>query len=154
MEVQAEAVEAIKAATKALEVSIQPFGVQEPAEIEAAFATIERDRIDGALTLVESFTLGQRALLAKSALASRVPTAFEVKDYVEAGGLLSYGLSYQEHYAQAGAYLAKVLNGAKPANLPILEPTKFELVINLKTAKALGITVPPSLLSRADEVIE
>jgi putative ABC transport system substrate-binding protein len=106
------------------------------------------------LTLVESFTLQQRSLIARLAIANRLPTLFEVKDYVEAGGLLSYGLPYRDHYAQAANYVVKIIRGAAPRDLPVEQPTKFELVINLKTAKALGLIIPPTLLARADEVIE
>jgi putative tryptophan/tyrosine transport system substrate-binding protein len=150
--VQAEAIEEIKRATKGMGVDIPPFPVVTATQIRDAFVVMHRDKIDGLLTLVESFTLSQRALIAQLATQFRIPTAFEVSDYVQAGGLLSYGLRYHEHYAEAATYLVKVLRGASPHELPVQEPIQFELVINRRTADALGLTIPPTLLARADEV--
>jgi putative ABC transport system substrate-binding protein len=104
--------------------------------------------------LVESFTLSHRELIAQLAIKNNLPTSFEVRDYVAAGGLVSYGLPYLDHYAQGATFVSKILKGASPSDLPVEQPTKFELVINLKTAKALGLTISPMLLARADEVIE
>src|SRR5205085_131642 len=95
-----------------------------------------------------------RASLAQLALKNRLPTMFALREFAEAGGLVSYGASLTGMYVTAAAYVDKILKGAKPADLPVEQPTKFEMVINLKTAKALGLTIPPSLLLRADQIIE
>jgi putative ABC transport system substrate-binding protein len=97
---------------------------------------------------------GHRGQLADLALKHRLPTMFAFREYAEAGGLMAYGPSYAELFQRAAGYVDKILKGAKPADLPIEQPTRFELVINLKTAKALGLTIPPSVLGRADEIIQ
>jgi putative ABC transport system substrate-binding protein len=123
-------------------------------DLDAAFSRIIQTRarailLGGGPLL---FTLRERivALVAQSAL----PTIYELREYVELGGLMSYSASFAGAYRQAGEYAARILKGAKPAELPVVQPTTFELAINVKTAKALGITMPPTLLARADEVIE
>jgi putative ABC transport system substrate-binding protein len=125
-----------------------------PAEIEAAFATMSSQHAGGVLVLRDSFFLAQRAQIAALAAKDRLPSVYGLKEQVEAGGLMAYGASTPPMYRRAAAYVDKILKGAKPADLPVEQPTKFELVINLKTAKALGLTIPQSLLQRADEVIQ
>jgi ABC-type uncharacterized transport system substrate-binding protein len=118
-----------------------------------AFAEIRNARAD-ALFVSETMTPGARRQIVEFATKNRLPVMFMNRDYVAAGGLMSYAPNFPEMYRQAAAYVDKILKGAKPADLPVEQPTKFELVINLKTAKALGLTIPQSLLSRADQVIE
>jgi putative tryptophan/tyrosine transport system substrate-binding protein len=134
--------------------TITSLPVRSPADLEAAFATLIRDRA-GALNIVPSPMLfSHRARLAELAVKHRLPTVVGSREYVEAGGLAGYGTDYPELFRRAASFVDKILKGAKPADLPVEQPTKFELVINLKTAKALGLIMPPSLLLRADQVIE
>ena len=123
-------------------------------ELDAAFVTIDRERASALLVNVDAFFNGRRGQLAALAARYRIPAIFNTSQYVKAGGLLSYGDDRFDMYRHAGRYVGRILKGDKPENLPVLQPTKFELAINLKTAKALGLTVPPTLLTRADEVIE
>jgi putative ABC transport system substrate-binding protein len=123
-------------------------------DIEAAFATLTRLRIGGVVINADGFLVSQSEQIAALALRNAVPAIFQFRAFAEAGGLMSYGESQTDSYRLAGAYTGRVLKGEKPAGLPVQQATKVELIINMKTAKALGITVPLSLLGRADEVIE
>jgi putative ABC transport system substrate-binding protein len=148
------AVDRTEAEAKRAGLTIQSVPVRGPAEIEAAFATVVRDRA-GALSIAPSaMFFSHRKRLAELAMKHRLPTIVGVREYVEAGGLVSYGVDNPEMFRGAALYVDKILKGARPADLPVEQPTKFELVINLKTAKALGLTIPQSLLLRADEVIQ
>ena len=142
------------AAARALGLKPQLLGVGSLGEIESVFATMDRDRPDALLIHGSRVTFTHRARIADLAKRRRLPTIVSSADWVEAGALMSYGPNYVGLYRRAGYYVDKVLRGAKPANLPVEQPTKFELVINLRTAKALGLTIPPSVLLRADHVIE
>jgi putative ABC transport system substrate-binding protein len=123
-------------------------------EIEAAFAAASADGDDAIHIEFSGFTLLMRARIAELAARYRLPAVGGLRPYTEAGGLLSYGQIYSDNFERAAVLVDKILRGAKPADLPVEQPTRFELVVNLKTAKALGLTVPPSILARADEVIE
>ena len=124
------------------------------AEIDDAFATLARERCDALFVAGDAFFVSQRAQLAALTARQQIPAAYSVSELVAAGGLMSYGSDLADMFDQVGAYTGKVLKGAKPAELPVLQSTKFEFVINLKTARALGIEVPSALLLIADEVIE
>jgi putative tryptophan/tyrosine transport system substrate-binding protein len=123
-------------------------------ELEAAFAALESERVDALLLTADPYFDTQRERIVAFAQRQRLPAIYQFREYAVAGGLLSYGVSITDAYRQRGVYTARILKGAKPADLPVLQPTKFELVINLKTAKALGVKISDNLLSLADEVIE
>jgi len=125
-----------------------------PDEITRSFGAMARDRAQAVLILGDTFFLQQVRQIADLALKYRLPSVFLNLEHVEGGGLMSYGPNFTDNFRRAASYVDKILKGAKPADLPIEQPTKFELVINLKTAKALGLTIPQSLLGRADQVIE
>ena len=132
--------------------SQSPFGASP--ELDKALATVRRAQPDAMVVFPEGATMANRATLASFAIAQRLPSMFGWSEYAEAGGLMSYGANQRDAHARLASYAHKILKGAKPRDLPIEQPTKFELVINLKTAKALGLTIPQSLLIRADQIIE
>jgi len=149
------------AALKAIEAGGEKNGVKllmVPArtaeDFDAAFSTMTRERLDGFLVVGSPPFFLQRTLLSELALKHRLPGMFATREYAEAGGLMSYGANLNDLTRQAATYVGKILKGAKPADLPVEQASKYQLVINLKTAKALGLTIPPMLLARADEVIE
>ena len=141
-------------AARAIGLQTQIINASTKDEIGAAFDTLVRDKIDALFVAPDPFFISQRDQFATLTARYRIPAAYSTRDDVEAGGLMSYGTDNQEMYRQVGVYTGQILKGAKPADLPVLQSTKFELLINLKTAKALGIEVPNSILLLADEVIE
>ena len=135
-------------------VTVRSLEVREPRDFETAFATMTRERPDALLLLVDPVTLENSRRIVDFAAAKRLPAIYEVREFVDAGGLMSYGPSLTGMWKRAATYVDKILKGAKPADLPVEQPTRFELVINLKTAKALGLIIPPSVLIRADHLIQ
>ena len=127
--------------------------IRDARDIETAFRAARSAHVDAILALTSAVLFSQRTRVAELAAKSRVPVVYAQPEYVEAGGLMSYGTSITDLYRRAATYVDKILKGAKPAELPIEQPTKFELVINLKTAKQIGLTIPPNVLARADKVI-
>ena len=130
------------------------YDVRKPEDIEAAFNAMATQHTDALLVGLDSVVIANRARVVELAAKQRLPAIYASREFVESGGLLSYGPHYGDLYRRAAIYVDKILKGAKPADLPVEQPTKLEIVINLKTAKALGLTIPPTLLARADEVIE
>jgi putative ABC transport system substrate-binding protein len=128
--------------------------VTTPAEIEPAFLAAAENKVSGIVVVFDALTFFHRARLAEIAVRHRMPTIFNFRQYVEAGGLMSYGPNLADMYRQSARHIQKVLSGEKPGEIPMEQPTHFELVVNVKTGKALGIEVSPSLLTRADEIIE
>ncbi|MBI3029723.1 MAG: ABC transporter substrate-binding protein [Candidatus Rokubacteria bacterium] len=145
---------AVEVAGPRLGLRIQPVAVRSATEYDGAFAAMVRERAHGVLVLSTPLFIAGAKRLAELALTHKLPSLFGPKHHVEAGGLMSYSPDRPDLYRRGAIYVDKILKGAKPANLPVEQPTKFELVINLKTAKALGLTIPPSVLFRADRVIE
>ena len=143
-----------EAGAKALGIVLQSAVARGPKDFDAAFSAMKRDRAEAVIVANSPAFTGDRRRIADLAIAHRLPMMVGAKEYAEAGALLSYGADYPDLFRLAATYVDKILKGAKPADLPIEQPTKFELVINLKTAKALGLTIPPSLLQRANEVIQ
>ena len=145
---------AVKAAGMALSVQVQGMVVRDPDEFDSAFAAITRERAGALLVLHEPHLfLTHRDRILDFAVRTRLPVIYERREYVEAGGLMSYGVNFRDNFRRAATFVDNILKGVKPADLPVEQPMKFELVINLKTAKRMGLTISPNFLARADEVI-
>jgi putative ABC transport system substrate-binding protein len=142
-----------QAAARMLGLEVVPLVIQRAEDIAPAFQAL-KTRADAMYVAVDQLMVANRASILASALSARLPTIFSTRDFVKAGALMSYGPSYTERFGHAADYVNKILRGTKPADLPVDQPTKFELVINLTTAKTLGLTIPQSLLMRADEIIQ
>jgi putative ABC transport system substrate-binding protein len=147
-------VKAVEAMSRALALRVQTLSVRSTLDFDGAFSAIAQERAGAVLVLSTPLFMGGAKQLAELALRHKLPTMFGPREHVEAGGLMSYSPDRADLYRRAAAYVDKILKGANPADLPVQQASKFELVINLKTAKALGLTIPPSLLLRADQVIE
>jgi len=146
--------EVAQTAARSLQVQLVVLSASRESDIDAAFATLVQQRANALLVNTDAFFLTRRNQLAALEARYAIPTIHDLRDYAEAGGLASYGTNLLDAYRQAGHYVGKILDGEKPANLPVVQPIKFDFVINLKTAKALGLDVSATLLARADEVIE
>jgi putative tryptophan/tyrosine transport system substrate-binding protein len=144
----------LEPAARVLGLQIQFYDASTDKEIDAAYARLVRERPDALFVAPDVFFTSRSAQLTALAARHALPAAYSVRESVEAGGLMSYGTSIADMYRQVGVYSGRMLKGVKPADLPVVHATKFELTINLKTAKALGLEIPPTLLARADEVIE
>jgi putative ABC transport system substrate-binding protein len=144
----------VKEAAPTIGVQIQIFNASTIGEIDAAFASLAKERADALFVGPDGFFSSRALQFATLAASNRIPAAYSNRDYVAAGGLMSYGTDLPEMFHQAGVYIGNILKGAKPADLPVTQLTQFEFAINLQTARTLGIEVPPGLLSIADEVIE
>jgi putative ABC transport system substrate-binding protein len=144
----------LQGAGQTLGIAIEALELRSSDALDRVFKMAAEVHCDALVTLQDGVTLANRSLIVGYAAANRLPAIYQIREFVEAGGLISYGLNYCDHYRRGAYYADKILRGVKPSDLPVELPTKFELVINLKTAKALGLTVPPTLLATADEVIE
>jgi putative ABC transport system substrate-binding protein len=150
----AQSLREIELAAGAFKVQVQHLDVLGPKDIETAFRAASKERADGGLTLNSFILNSHRPQLAELAIKNRLPVMYNRPEYVEAGGLLTYGVNLLDLDRRAATYVDKILKGAKPADLPVEQPKKFEFIINLKAAKQIGLTIPPNVLVRADKVIK
>jgi putative ABC transport system substrate-binding protein len=145
---------ATEAAAAQIGIKLRVLDVRQPGELRAAFDTMRRDHTEAFVLVADPLLFSETRLITELAARDRLPAVYETRLFPEAGGLLSYGPLPHERFQRMAVYVDRILKGVKPADLPVEQPTKFELVINLKTAKALGLTIPPAVLARADEVIQ
>jgi putative ABC transport system substrate-binding protein len=144
----------VRAAARTLGLELRTFGVRERHHLDLAFHEMAKQGVDAVVASASTLLTPHRAYLIELATRSRLPSMYAAVGYVEAGGLIAYAASFADNHRRAASFVDKILKGARPADLPVQQPTKFELVVNLKTAQALGLTLPPTLLLRADRVIE
>jgi len=144
----------ISSVAPSLGIALQSYELRSPSDLDGVLTAMRIDRPDALFTLSDPLTASLRVAIARFATEQRLPTIFPLRVFVDDGGLMSYGADIANLLRRVGDYIDKILNGAKPGDLPVEQPTKFELVINLKTAKAIGLSIPPNLIARADEVIE
>jgi putative ABC transport system substrate-binding protein len=150
----AQALKEIELAAGGFKLRLQYLDVLDPKDIETAFQTAAKERANVVLVLGSPVNFNNRTQIAELAVKSRLPVIHSNTEYVDAGGLMTYGPNYPDLYRRAATYVDKILKGAKPGDIPVEQPTKFEFVINLKAAKLIGLTIPPNVLARADRVIK
>jgi putative ABC transport system substrate-binding protein len=148
------ALQSAQKGAQVLHVSLAVYEVHDTTTLDAAFVMLTKDRPDAFLVPADTFLVSQRSRIAQFAIANKLPSVYTFREYIEAGGLIAYTPNYDDLFRRAASYVDKILKGAKPGELPIEQPRGFHLLINLKTARALGLTMPPRLLAAADEVIE
>jgi ABC-type uncharacterized transport system substrate-binding protein len=148
------ALQSAQRGAQTLDVTLAMHEVHDTTTLDAAFVTLTKDRPDALMIPADTFLVSQRSRIAQFAIENKLPSIYSFREYIEAGGLIAYTPNYYDLFRRAASYVGKILKGAKPGELPIEQPTKFHLLINLKTARALGLTMPPKLLLVADEVIE
>jgi putative tryptophan/tyrosine transport system substrate-binding protein len=146
--------ESVQVGAQALGLQLVVFRASTSSELDASFAAIAARRPDALLVGTDPFFVNQRTEIVARARDLKIPAIYPFRDFATAGGLISYGTNIARSFLQAGLYAGRILKGEKPSDLPVVQPTQFDLVINLKTAKALGLDIPPSIMLRADEVIE
>jgi putative ABC transport system substrate-binding protein len=142
-----------RAAAPVLNVTLLSFEAKEPNEIATAFTAMKQDRVDALTVLPDPMLLGQRQKIADLAIKHRLPAMYGIPEHIEAGGLMAYAANRLDVFRRAATYVDKILKGAKPADLPMEQPTKFDFIVNLKAAKQIGLTIPPTVLARADKII-
>ena len=152
--INARALQELETAARALGVQLQPMEVRDPYPFDQAFATMAEAHADAFITMPSAVFWDRRTQIVDLASKTRVPGLFPDREFADTGGLMSYGPSLTANFHRAATYVDKILKGAKPTELPVEQPTKFEFVINLKTVKALGLTIPPTLLFQANEVLQ
>ena len=144
----------LQSVAPSLGVEVSPINISDATEIERDISDFAREANGGLIISASALTITHRELIVTLAARYKLPAVYSTRDYVASGGLISYGTNFLDQFRRAASYVDRILKGEKPADMPVQAPTKYELVVNLKTAKALGLTIPPSVLARADEVIE
>jgi putative ABC transport system substrate-binding protein len=148
------ALQSAQRGAQTLDVTLAMYEVHDTTTLDAAFVTLTKDRPDALMIPADTFLVSQRSRIAQFAIENKLPSVYSFREYIEAGGLIAYTPNYYDLFRRAASYVDKILKGTKPGELPIGQPTRFILLVNLKTARALGLTMPPRLLARADKVIE